>query len=91
MLHYLSYLSNPIVLAVVGGVLLVVALYLDDKYNEQNTSWTDYFKLFCTGTVVTGFVLFIQKLNVKSLFGGSSGYREKVADVEGMSTGLPDF
>ncbi len=92
MLGYLSYLSNPFVLAVIAGVLLMCVLYFDDKYNDNETDFKDYLKLFVAGTGVTGTMLFAQKLNLGQMFGGGGSFSKvKDVDFEGLNTGIPDF
>jgi hypothetical protein len=58
------------VLGLIGGVLMIILLYIDDKRNNNETSWTDYFKLLLsTSGIVTGmiFVYSFKNIGIPSL------------------------
>ena len=88
MLRYLSYLSNPFILALVSGLALAVFMYIDSWYTNISFDFIDYIKFRMTAAAITCVALFIQRYDIGSMFGGA---RIKDVDVEGLYTGPPDF
>jgi len=71
-LSLLKYLRNPIVLAIVLGVLVVVSFMVDAKVNNRDRDRADYLKLFGSVIATSLATHFYLKSKPTSQYGGSS-------------------
>jgi len=86
-MEYLSYLKNPFVAGITAGLILVIALFIDSKYNYKDTPQDTYLKAFVITALITGLLVYYGKGDVivsrKHRSGGSSSME--------VMDGLPEF
>lgn len=76
MFKYLLYIQNPFVLGLIGGIIMVALQYWDDKRNNYEIVYGDYFKIFAYSFIVTTGLIYVSRFNISSItgmFGGGGG------------------
>lgn len=95
MLKYLSYTSNPFVLGALGGILMLCALFYDDRSNGNTIVLRDYLKLFVTTFVIVVAMVYLSRFNLGTMLGGGVASVAQVAQKslagEEVYSGMPDF
>ena len=84
----MSILKNPIVLSILGSLLAVLVLYINNKVSKETHKKTDYLKLFFLVFIILFITLQIFIFNVENQSGGSFDSRNVNVEMRG---GNPDF
>ena len=84
----MTILKNPIVLSVLGSLLAVLVLYINNKVSKEPHKKTDYLKLFFLVFIILFITLQIFIFNVEGQTGGSFDPRHVNVEMRG---GNPDF
>tara|TARA_B100000963_G_C22494120_1_gene610644 strand:- start:569 stop:823 length:255 start_codon:yes stop_codon:yes gene_type:complete len=84
----MTILKNPIVLSVLGSLLAVLVLYINNKVSKEPHKKIDYLKLFFLVFIILFITLQIFIFNVENQSGGSFDSRHVNVEMRG---GNPDF
>lgn len=96
-------LPLPLILGLVGGLMMVVVLYLDDRANESETDYMDYLKLFISSVMVNTVMVYLGRMGMgmgmgelKKYFSYGGDYSMKgvnrlVNNQDDMYASLPEF
>tara|TARA_S200000501_G_C20311440_1_gene520365 strand:- start:131 stop:385 length:255 start_codon:yes stop_codon:yes gene_type:complete len=84
----MSILKNPVVLSLVGSLLAVLALYVNNKVSKEEHKKKDYLKLFFLVFIILFITLQIFIFNVENDSGVS--FESGKMNIE-MRGGNPDF
>ena len=84
-------LEQPIVLSIFGGIIALVALYLNNKIYKKENNRVEYLKVFFLVFVIIFLILNIFIMN-KDGSGQSGGYSANYGNLEfDIKGGNPDF
>ena len=84
----MSILKNPIVLSILGSLISILVLYINNKVSKEPHKKTDYLKLFFLVFIILFLTLQIFIFNIENQSGGS--FSSSHVNVE-MRGGNPDF
>ena len=85
----MSILKNPIVLSIIGSLLAILILYINNKVSKEPHKKTDYLKLFFLVFIILFIILQIFIFNLEN--GGSvSSFDSNNLNIE-MRGGNPEF
>ncbi len=83
-MQYLSHLRNPLIAGIVAGLIIVIVLFIDSKYNDKDTQNDTYMKAFGITAAVAAFLVYYVKGDVIVKKSSHRGGME-------VMDGLPEF
>lgn len=85
----MSILKNPIILSLLGSLLAILILYVNNKITKESHKKTDYIKLFFLVFIILFMTLQIFIFNIEN--GGSGiSFESNNVNIE-MRGGNPEF
>ena len=81
----ISYLMNPLLSAVIAGILSMLFYKLDSKITKTPKSKLEYLKSFLISAIVTGLIVYLLGFNT------SSSNTKSSTSTSTSTSELPDF
>ena len=81
-------LENPVILSIFGGILALIAIYLNNKIYKKENNRVEYLKVFFLVFVITFLILNIFTLNKQDSTQLGGNFNSLNFEVKG---GNPDF
>lgn len=85
-----EYLSNPFIAAIIAGLLIIIAIYIDDYINERDFEKSYYIKMFAVVAGTVGVIVYLIT-NTQIIQKGGSDIKNIMKKMEDVYSDMPEF